>query len=134
MNRELVRKEGKKPHGTATLPHTLRHSHDRTSPSIHDFLAGGKGDSQLWKAFAGAIHNLDPSIHNLVHNFWQGKGSNGEIFLEIAILTVRSPALRLFLPITTPHHHSRTCPGRVQPGHWQWSTTACRHRCPTWHH
>ena len=45
------------------------HSHDPTSPSIHNFLADGKGDSQL---LAGAIHNLDPSIHNSIHNFLAG--------------------------------------------------------------
>ena len=68
----------------------LRHSHEPTSPAIHDFLAGGKGDSRLWQGKAGAIHNLDPSIHNLVHNFWQGKGSNGDLCSEIAILMVLS--------------------------------------------
>ena len=67
----------------------LRHSHNPTSPAIHDFLAGGKGDSRLWQGKVGAIHNLDPSIHNLVHEIWQGKGLNGDLWTEIAILTVR---------------------------------------------
>src|SRR6267378_6180203 len=51
-------------------------SHDPTSPSIHNFLAGGNADSQL---LAGAIHNLEGLIHPLVHNFWQGNGSNGDL-------------------------------------------------------
>jgi hypothetical protein len=62
-------------------------SHNPTLPSIHDFLADGKSDSQLWQ---GAIHKLDPSIHNLIHAFWQAKGAQKAISAaEIAILTVR---------------------------------------------
>jgi hypothetical protein len=37
----------------------------------------------------GVIHNLGPSIHNLVHNFWRGNGTNGDLSTEIAIPTVR---------------------------------------------
>ena len=53
-------------------------------------------DSQLfggWErqftSFAGAIHNLDPPIHKLIHNFWQG----------MAISLKRSP-----FPRCLPHH------------------------------
>ena len=75
----------------------LRHSHKPTSPAIHDFLAGGKGDSRLWQGKAGAIHNLDPSIHNLVHEIWQGKA-------RMAISVQRSPFSRyVFLFNFQPH-------------------------------
>ena len=58
-------------------PHpNLAISHDPTSPSIHNFLAGGNADSQL---LAGAIHNLEGLIHTLVHNFWQGNSVNGDL-------------------------------------------------------
>ena len=102
---------------TATPPQKLRHSHDPTSPSIHDFLVGGKGDSQLWQVLAGAIHNLDPWIHKLIHNFWQEKGSNGDLWAEIAILTVRSFAesapLSTLLPLDKP-------PASMRPPHCQY--------------
>jgi hypothetical protein len=57
----------------------------RGPPSIHDFLADGKSDSQLWQ---GAIHMLEPSIHNLIHAFLAGQGAQKAISAEIAILTV----------------------------------------------
>jgi len=44
---------------------------------------------------SGAIHTLGGSIHNLVHTFWQGNGSNGEVcpdfaepFLRLSILCI----------------------------------------------
>ena len=108
----------KRKHG-AQPPHPgLRHSHDPTSPSIHEFLAGGKGDSRLWQGLPGAIHNLDPSIHNLVHEIWQGKGSNGDLLTEIAIFTVRSSA-----PLSTHnkknhyYHSTAVHPPRCQCKH-----------------
>ena len=34
------------------------------------------GWERRFTTLAGAIHNSEPSIHNLVHDFWQGDGSN----------------------------------------------------------
>ena len=93
----------------------LRHSHDPTSPAIHDFLAGGKGDSRLWQGKVGAIHNLDPSIHNLVHEIWQGKA-------RMAISEQRSPFSRyVFLFNFQPHP---LLDGRQHPPRRQTSTVA----------
>jgi len=72
-----VNRESLHPPPKWAQPHpNLAISHDPSSPSIHNFLAGGNGDSQL---LAGAIHNFEDLIHNLVHNFWQGNGSNGDL-------------------------------------------------------
>ena len=114
-----VNRESQGPPPKWAQPHpNLATSHDPTSPLIHNFLAGGNIDSQL---LAGAIHNLDPSIHTLVHNFWQGKGSNGDLsnrdrhsqsassphFTSLLLL------LHSHLPVT--HHISTTT---IVPSHF----------------
>jgi hypothetical protein len=43
------------------------------------------------------IHNFEALIHTLVHNFWQGNGTNGDLSAEIAIPTVRP---RLTSPVS----------------------------------
>jgi hypothetical protein len=59
----------------------------KTSPSIH----GDSHFSGLWEhgftISAGAIHTLGGSIYDLVHIFWQGIGSCGEVWPDFAIPT-----------------------------------------------
>ena len=65
-------------------------------------------DSQLfggWErqftSFAGAIHNLDPPIHKLIHNFWRG----------MAISPKRSPFPRCNLSVhVAPPAAARSLP------------------------
>ena len=72
-------------------------------------------DSQLsggWErrftTLPGAIHNSGPLIHNLIHKFWQGDGSNGDLCREIAVLTVRRARKKTSsTPSTTSRPKSR---------------------------
>ena len=45
---------------------------------LHRFTNFG-GWERRFTTRTGAIHNFGPLIHNLVHNFWQGNGSNGDL-------------------------------------------------------
>ena len=71
----------------------------RTGRVLHRFTTFG-GWERRFTTLTGAIHNFGPLIHNLVHNFWQGNGSNGDLSTEIAILT--GAASRLSMPQPLP--------------------------------
>ena len=82
-------------------PPRHRHLAAKTSPSIH-------GDSHslgVWERgftlLAGAIHTFRGSIHDLVHTFWQGTGSFGEVCQDFAI-----PTQHFAKPFSSSHHAS----------------------------
>jgi len=81
VNRELA--DG--PAKAQPRSHTLR-QFPRSDFASDSQLFGGW--ERRFTTFGGAIHNLDPSIHNLIHKFWQENSSNGDLCTGIAIRAV----------------------------------------------
>jgi hypothetical protein len=77
-----------------TAPPQLGHF-SRSDFAIDSQLFGGW--ERRFTTLAGAIHNFEALIHTLIHNFWQGNGTNGDLSAEIAIPTVRP---RLTSPVS----------------------------------
>ena len=100
MNREF--RPGPR-QSTAMLPPNFTGSHDLTSPSIHNFLAGGNGDSQLWQA---QFTTWAPRFTTWFTTF-------GRQMARMAISEQRLPFSRCVprRQLLSYHHHcSRTCP------------------------
>ena len=68
-------------------PPQHRHLAAKTSPSIHSDSHSLGVWERGFTILAGAIHTFRGSIHDLVHTFWQGIGSFGEVLTDFAIPT-----------------------------------------------
>jgi hypothetical protein len=99
----------------------------RTIQLRHRFTTFNGWERQF-TTLVGTIHKLDPSIHNLVHNFWQGKRSNGDLCSEIAILTVR-PCAVAAVALDSRSRHS-TSPMHHPPCHPPLLAAASACHCP----
>ena len=81
VNREFAQLPAK----TDTAPRNFAISHETTSPSIHDFLAGGNGDSQLWQV---RFTTWTPQFTTWFTLFGRQMAQMAISAAEIAILTV----------------------------------------------
>jgi hypothetical protein len=92
--------------GTATLP-------PFEFTTIHNLLAGGNGDSQLYQV---RFTTLAPRFTTLFTTFGRGDGSNGDLCREIAVLTVCCAHQR---PSSSPSTTSRSKSRKREEGGWE---------------